>query len=358
MEGIQTCSKVDCKVAIDGICIEGNSPFRSCPFYGQPPIAATAVAKTTAPDQEEEQTGAEDEAEEHEASVPRTRLASGEPLTIDQAGKLLLKKSARFIAIVGELDSGKTTLIGSLYEKFLRGSYAGYRAGGSRTLVGLEKKSHHSRVDSGRKTPDTVRTSQHEGLHYFHFSLKPEGGDSAAVELLISDRAGELFEKARSNISRVPELLELKNADYVVILLDGARLADPLQRTGALQNVRQTIRAFLDGGALTTQSKVQIITTKIDRLSALKGDEDFQNHVSLFKEGLKTSFSGKLLELSFKEIAARDPTRVFELGHGIPELLPLWCEAKGAVQTILPIRITPRNEFDLLLTRTPQAKLL
>jgi hypothetical protein len=357
MEVIQTCGKTDCKVAIDEICIEGNSPFHSCPFYGQPPTVAMGVATAASADRDDEQ-AEEDEGSEHEIRIPRTKLASGEPLTIEQAGKLLLKKPARFIAVVGELDSGKTTLICSMYDKFLRGSFAGYRAGGSRTLVGLEKKSHHSRVDSGRRSPDTARTSQHEGLGYFHFSLKPEGSAAAAVELLISDRAGELFEKARSNITRVPELLELKYADYVVILLDGARLADPLQRTGALQNVRQTIRAFLDGGALTGKSKVQVVTTKIDRLSALKGDKEFNNHISLFQQGLEASFSEKLLELSFKEIAARDPTGVLELGHGIPELLPLWCKADGPVRTISPINITPRNEFDLLLTRTPQAKLL
>lgn len=157
------------------------------------------------------------------------------------------------MTIVGDRDSGKTTLVAALYDRFLRGPFAGHRFAGSRTLVGLEKRSHYARAESGRAKPDTPRTSISEGLSYYHFAVRSAAAPAARTDVMVSDRAGETYRHARSNSEIVPQLSELPQANRVVLLLDGARTADAVTRAGAIQAVRQSLRAFLDGGALRRQ---------------------------------------------------------------------------------------------------------
>src|SRR5262249_22129997 len=157
---------------------------------------------------------------------------------------------ATLIAVVGDRDSGKTTILTSLYNCFLRGPFASHLFVGSRTLVGFEKKGHDSRVESGRMEPDTARTSIAEELRYVHLALAPQAKVKARVDLLIADRAGEAYRSARSDSRLVADLIEVASANRVLFVLDGARLSDPALRSGALQSVRQSLRALSDGGAL------------------------------------------------------------------------------------------------------------
>jgi hypothetical protein len=283
----------------------------------------------------------------------RVPLPSGEALSPAEIDQFLLWKPARFVTIVGEFDSGKTTLICALYDRFLRGGFAGHLFGGSRTLVGLEKKSHHSRIESGRVAPDTLRTSLSDGLQYFHLSLVSGNDMQSRVELMLSDRAGEHYRYARNNSDVVSGLIEVKKAHYVALLMDGARIADPVHRSGAMQSVRQTLRAFLDGGALSVISRVQVVTTKVDLLAEIPGKQALDTQLEKFRTGLKTDFGGRLGELSFWEVAARDPHGGFSPAYGMEELLTSWCAYIPAAITRAPLQIALNTEFDRLLLRTP-----
>ncbi|ANJ97471.1 hypothetical protein ADP73_05730 [Serratia plymuthica] len=280
-------------------------------------------------------------------------LPSGDTLTIVDADRFLLSKPAKFVAIIGELDSGKTTLICSLYDCFLKGKFSDYSFKGSRTLIGFEKRSHHSRIDSGRVMPDTLRTSFFDGLRYFHLSLvKGEAENTEYVDLMLSDRAGEQYQQARSNSESIEELIEIRKSDYIVLLLDGAKLADLFQRHSAMQAVRKTLWAFLDADALSSTSKVQIVTTKLDLLRDIPQKEIFDELMQDFKNGLIKDLAPRLGELSFKEISARDPSAQYPLACGLDDLIKIWCSAK-------PIRVRKEmkyqefsSEFDRLLLRT------
>lgn len=354
MPAILTCSRPECGISKTGICAEGHTPLESCPSFGQ--------AGQVEIDEDFETFEAADEGDDTEGSqsIEQTRLPlpSGEPLSPIEVDRFLLRKPVKFVTVVGEFDSGKTTLICALYEKFLRGSFAGYIFSGSNTVVGFEKRSHHSRVDSGRIAPDTLRTSLHDGLRYFHLSLSRGETLKPRVELMLSDRAGEDYQKARGNSELVDTLIEVKKANFVVLLLDGARLADPVQRAGALQAVRQTIRAFLDGGALMSHSKVQVVTTKFDLLKNVQKRESLDSHVESFRASLFKDFSTRLGELSFWEIAARDPHGDFSAAHGMAELLMSWCAPSSPNVKAEPLRVTLESEFDRLLARIPAGEIL
>ena len=203
------CGRSECEVLETGVCVEGNTPPESCPFFGQ--------ATDDAHEEFEEENNEESSDVQQSIEPTRVSLPSGEALTPAEIDQFLRCKPARFVTIVGDFDSGKTTLICALYDRFLRGSFAGHLFGGSRSLVGLEKKSHHARIESGRVAPDTLRTSLSDGLKYFHFTLVPIEDRQSRVELMLSDRAGEQYQKARNNSDDVSELIEVKTAQYVVL---------------------------------------------------------------------------------------------------------------------------------------------
>lgn len=343
MAAVLTCGRSECGISKTGICAEGHTPPEACPSFGQ--------TVEDAPDDFEDD-DEEDSSARQVVEVARLPLSSGEPLVPSEVDQFLRCKPVKFVTIVGDFDSGKTTLICSLYERFLKGSFASYLFAGSRTLIGFEKRSHHSRIDSGRMAPDTLRTSLSEGLRYFHLSLVQEDVPQLRLELMLSDRAGEQYLKARSNSALVDELIEVKKAQHVVVLLDGGRLADPIQRAGAIQAVRQTIRAFLDGGALTRSSRVQVVTTKMDLLSDAAQKEKLQQQMENFRAGLIKDFSDRLGDLSFWEIAARDPHGELDAAHGMDELLRSWCAPISSVVVREPLRIKLITEFDRLLSRT------
>jgi len=337
------CSKAECEVAITGACAEGHAPPRSCPFFGQQ--AATEIEEYE-----------EDEAEDVSEGVTEKQWISlplGEPLSPEDIDLFLRRQPATFVSIIGQRDSGKTTLVNSIYERFLKGPFAGYLFAGSRTLVGLEKRSHYSRIESRRTHPDTPRTSISEGLRFFHLAVQDMESKARRFDLMLSDRAGEIYDQARNNTEIVSGLLEIKKADRLVLLLDGARVADPVHRAGSMESLRQTLRVFLDGGGLDKASRVQVVTTKIDLLTRLPQSEAVEKRVLQFCQLLEDNFAPRLGELSFWKIAARDPSGSFLPAHGVAELFREWLTPRPPVIQRSMLTGPIVTEFDKLLLRTP-----
>ena len=337
------CRKTDCQVAVTGSCAEGHAPLASCPNYGDQPAEQSnvydgeldAAAEGATPD------------------VKRVSLPSGDALTPDEVDQFLRWRAATFVTVVGDSHSGKTTLICALYERFLKATFAGLGFAGSRTLVALERRSHHARVDSGRATPETARTSHLDGLRYFHFAVVPSGHPMKRADLLLSDRSGEVYRSARNNSSVVGTLPEIPQADRIVLLLDGRRVADPIERAGAIQSVRQTLRVFLDNDALGPTSIVQIVTTKIDLIAASQDGQEIADSLSAFRNRLTADFAPRLKSLSFHDIAARDPTNGFAPAHGLDTLVKDWATPRPRYTPPAPPRLALHSEFDRLLARTP-----
>ena len=98
-------------------------------------------------------------------------LPSSAMLSVEDANELLRWRSASVVAVVGERNGGKTTLISEIYERFLRGNFADTCFCGSWSLSGFEMKSFQSRAVSGAPRPDTPRTSAQDGLRFFHLAV-------------------------------------------------------------------------------------------------------------------------------------------------------------------------------------------
>jgi hypothetical protein len=283
----------------------------------------------------------------------RVPLRHGEAMTSNEVERFLLAKPANLVSIVGETLSGKTTLMCALYDRFLKGPFAGFTFAGSRTIVGLERRSHYSRVDSGYSVPETERTSLSDDLLHYHFALVPTDAPEQRLNLFLSDRAGESYQMARSNTDLVKNLPELQRSKRIVILLDGSKVADKAERSGAMQNVRQLMQAFLDNDALGIRSRVQLVTTKKDVLEKAGDADILAGRLTDFRNRLASDFSPRLGELLFAEIAARDPTGGHPVGAGVNELLRTWMQGDAApVPSEKPLFPLPSSEMDRLLLRT------
>ena len=142
----------------------------------------------------------------------------------------------------------------------------------------------------GRATPETAHTSLQEGLRYFHFAVAPNGQPGKRTDLLLSDRSGEVYRRARNNSTVVGTLPEIPQADRIVLLLDGRRVADPIERNGAIQSARQTLRVFLDNDALGPTSIVQIVTTKFDLIAASQDVQEIGDALTAFPRATDRRF--------------------------------------------------------------------
>jgi hypothetical protein len=333
------CKKPECPVATTGECAEGHATTK-CPNY---------ISQD-----DEEIEGGDDHDDKSSDRVPLARLPSGEALTPEDVEVFLRWRPAKFVSIVGDSFSGKTTLVCALYDRFLRGPFAGFGFVGSRTLMALEKRSYYSRVDSGLAVPDTARTSIADGLRFFHVSVAPAIAPATPIELLISDRAGELYRQARANSDRVRELIEVMRADRVVILLDGGRLANIEDRASALQGARQMIRALLDNGAIGGNAIVQLVTTKFDLVQSAPDRNDVITARTDFHGRLTADFAHRLAELSFWDVAARAPSGALPPAHGLDVLFQDWMKPRTPDECVTLPKLALSSEFDRLLARTPE----
>lgn len=341
------CSKPDCTVGTTGTCAEGHDPLQSCPNYGS---GVSALVTEDDPDTDEYRS------EPEAAEEARVALSPGETLTAEDVDKFLRWRDATMIAVVGDSFSGKTTLGCAIYDRFLKGPFAGLEFVGSWSLVALERRSHYSRAESGRTTPETPRTSIHDGVGYFHFALADnQDGARGRIDFLISDRAGEVYKRARGDSTLIPTLVEVIQANRVMLLLDGSRVADPVERAGAMHSVRQTLRAFLDNGAIGLQTIVQVVTTKYDVVAAHAEGPALLEILKDFQSRLEHDFGPRLSELTFWNIAARDPNGAFAPAHGIDALIRDWVQPRKVDPPNSSPELPLVNEFDRLLTRTPLA---
>ncbi len=279
-------------------------------------------------------------------------LPSSALLTLEEADQFLRWRDASIIAIVGERNGGKTTLITEMYGSFLRGPFADACFCHSLSLLGFERKSFQSRAQSGALYPDTPRTSAQDGLRFFHLALSNEP-DLQRRDLLISERAGEVYREVRDMPDRAGEMIEILKATTVVFIIDGERIAAPRRRTEVFASVRNIIRALIDTGNIAAQAQVQLVTTKCD---LLEGDPmaEARNRLSEFENTIAAMLAGQFEVMTFRT-TARDPRAGSESACGLAPLLRSWLKPVPPVAVKNLKMPELLDEFDrLLLRRTIQ----
>lgn len=258
-------------------------------------------------------------------------LPSGEALNDEEAGEAMKVSPAKIILVAGENDTGKTSLLCGVFERYLSGDFAGQLFCGSRTLRAFDRRSFLQRAEAGLKLPDMERTRLPAGqLALLHLELQSKGSGERAA-LLMTDLAGEAFKLIRNNPEECKRYPVLSRVDCVLLLLDAERLGTE-QRHGHVSSTRTMLRSLLqsemlrDGVPITLGlSKWDVVGTKAHRESA-QAD-------ALTVLGPTTIDSTKAHPTDISRIAAA-PRRAGDVhaGHGLSDLVSSWVGAESPAE--------------------------
>lgn len=330
---VQTCANADCNFAVDGKCVEGL-PLQDCPHLG-----ALSEGKIE---------NIESAADISEDVKPLIGLPVGDVLNRAAASTLLRRYASRVVGIIGPNDSGKTSLIASVYELLQVGPIADIDFAGSSTLIGFERVCHDARAASRRTAPYTERTSRGVDATFFHLDLNHS--DYGLVSLMLGDRSGEDYLMATDEIIRADEYFELKRADCVVVLVNGDQLSNVRRRHETIAKSSQIIEALIESNTLRIGCNLACVLSKKDMVLASPKTErirqDFGNIVSTISD----KHSQHLGQIRSFEISASPRSlESVSRGEGVEDLLKFWIETPPKVYSCnVPRTVQKTRMIDLL----------
>jgi len=275
-------------------------------------------------------------------------LPRGEALELSEAPIIMGATPTRVVVLGGPHDSGKTTLICSIYERFRREPFAGLVFSGSRTLFGFERASHLGRCASGLPSPETERTSLKMSRRMFHLRLY-DGNCSSHHNLLLTDLSGEEFENVRNYTDACRELTIIARADHFVLLVDGKKLQDIALRQQARDETDTILRRLVETGMLGIRSRVDILFSKWDLIEQDPAGSRAKDFAATVETQLRERFAQYFAKMRFAPITARRPDGLAPPASGVEGLLPSWCRESRLVQRVPKFSVEGKSnlrEFD------------
>ena len=122
----------------------------------------------------------------------------------------------------------------------------------------------------------------------------------------------------------------IRRADTFVLLVDGAKLADPGSRQRAKNDPVTLLRNCLDAGMLNSDAAVDVLVTKwdlVEKSTAKKEVEEFAGHV---EQSILRLFSDRVKRIRVARVAAHPFDSALPFGFGLPELCKAWVEHSAA----------------------------
>ena len=237
-------------------------------------------------------------------------------------------------------------MLSEIYERFLRGPFAGHRYAWSRTLDGFEQRAHSARIASRRSAPTTLRTPIGDSETFLHLRLAPEDGLFPARDVLIADWPGEVFREMRDDVQAARSHQLLPRADHIAFLVDSESLGKLESRQEAYHDADMLIQSILDAGIDSAAKSV--IYTKWD--AALKGNgaDALEKFTKMIERQLRCKHGARSGELRFIRTAARpDPGSEVDRGKNLDKVLQLWLDSARMPTVLPPVRdFQAVREFD------------
>lgn len=310
-------------------CIDGLS-LEECPNFIVGAEPYDAPDKAVAANDEPEAT----------AKVGR----GGEALSMGDANVCMLSipaaSSLSLVSLVGVPESGKTTLLASMYEIVRRGLATDISFAGSETIRGFEERCHLSRLASMRVSPDTPHTAMELRLLHLGVVTEQAGGRR---ELFLADRRGEQFQGLLDRPTLSDSFPEVKRGDSVAFLLDGKHLVDGSKREAAIAQVHRLALAL--NGVIARSRAVQLIVTKNDMIEGHPDEKLVRNRIDALSSRLSKTFNSEIRYTAHCVAARRleDPT------NGLSSLLSEWLRPQ--VNCAHQVAPTPlgNNAFERLM---------
>jgi Double-GTPase 2 len=307
-------------------------PFNECPHFGKPPQPNPPLGAVV-----EESDG--------------VLLPSGDLLPVEDANRVLRRGRSRVIAIVGPREAGKTTLIASIFELFLRGPIGPFRFSGSGTLYAFERACHPSRAVSQNVVPKTERTLLND-VHFYQLVTRKNADEP--IDMLLADRGGEDYRTSADDPSSARGFVEIRRADTITFLVDGCRLLQATTRSSTVSEVLGIAQALIDGDAVADRPRVAIVLTKLDEIARSADRErtlrDFANFAIRFRTLLGEQFG----EVRSFEVAACPSDTSLPLGHGVDALFHYWQDEPPLSPSVREPHVQSSTRFMHQLRAVPE----
>lgn len=202
-------------------------------------------------------------------SIPNTSQYYCDAMNDGNINMVLNNVKPELIVLIGFSDYGKSTFVGSLYYYLLtKGQVGGYELYDSDTFAGFERRLYLRNIKNDETVKSkTLRTEEGDGylltLTLYNHSLREK------KQLIISDRAGEVYKSYVNVKEGIRKDESLPRAQRVLIMID----ATQLQTGWDIQEGR--FRQLFDGlkecGKMPKDAVYTLIFNKIDLVDA-KGD--------------------------------------------------------------------------------------
>jgi hypothetical protein len=249
-------------------------------------------------------------------------FARGEALVPRDAGRIAAQSRATVVVLLGGPNSGKTTLLASIYERFGRGRLNGHWFLGSRTLHGFEKRCYRSLHGDGPGGELDGRTAQ-DAPPWLHIRAARQERPERVFEILLGDFSGEHHSTPIANGSRsATDFPDLRRADHVCITIDGGKMASHGHEAEHRFVVDLARGLLKDPDAIADASAISLVVTKWDLVTQ---DADGRSAVEELFDELRLVFSDR--EVGFIETAARSSVEEFPIGFGVGDLLARWTDS-------------------------------
>jgi len=321
-----SCKQSECPLKESGLCLEGLS-VEECPH-----------AFFEIDYEEDENINSEPSAEAENI----TTLFSSEEMLINEISTITYESQTRLIILIGEPDSGKTTLLASIHDGFQKGPIGEYLFAGSKTLVGFERRCHHARMASGRLYPETERTKSSD-FSFLHLVLRPKETNTPKISLLFADVSGERFRLAKDYHEEMLRLDVLKRADELFYIANGDHLSNSALRFAAKENIIKFIERARQTGMISQKIGLRILISKWDIVVQRSSEQQMRD---FFITPIENRFSG--IVKSIEPVAVRANT-ASTLGprFGLSSFLQACAKQNnhGHLQTIVPHFDSNSREF-------------
>jgi energy-coupling factor transporter ATP-binding protein EcfA2 len=281
-------------------------------------------------------------------------LPKGKELNESAALDLARSRPVQWIVLAGPSDSGKTTLLTSLYELFQWRKVEGYTFAGSLTLPAFEERCYLSRRDSGNPIPHTRRTP-YEGPNplYLHLRIRSTEGLRPFRDILCTDVSGEMFEHARDSTAECKELIFLKRANHFLLFLDSAKGVQE-DKWAMFEDGKALLRSCVDSEMIGSNCVVNIVWSRFDYFVAEEAEASHRVFRAEVEKQLRETFNKAIPRFIFSEVAARplkSPT--LGIGHGVTAMLKRWAETPLEMKALdlFPKSYSGTRESELFAAR-------
>lgn len=309
------CTNPNCNFDIDGVCIEGKENGE-CTH-----LESSSEVRLITPDSISLDEDIDDDSITNEEV--KKKIHGQLPLSIAEVQERVRSRKGKFIAFVGPVGVGKTTLISSIYDAFNKTHELPVLFGGSDTLYAFESLCHLARIPSRASKVETPRTSSSEGVQFYHLAVKNE--QNLRQDLFLSDRAGESYEEVSGDISLGNDLIELSNADLVLFLADSEKLSVNSSRHTTRLQTNTLIKSMVEAVPELKLSRCCLLLTKFDLVLGTEAEQLCRDEAERIIKHVSEKTS---CHIDILTIAARPATPEFEKLYGFNSLVSLMSVAE------------------------------